>query len=208
MAKGILGKKIGMTQLFTEHGEVIPITVIEAGPCFVSQKKTVERDGYEAVQLSFDVKREKHVTNPEKGHAAKASVKPCKFVREFKFDDASALELGQEIKADLFAEGDMVDVVGISKGKGFTGMIKFGFSRGPMGHGSKYHRRVGSLGAKGPARVFKGRPLPGRKGNDRVTIQNLQIVKVDQERNLLLIKGSVPGAKKSYLMVKQAVKSK
>lgn len=208
MAKGILGKKIGMTQIFTEQGVVVPVTVIEAGPCFVSQIKTEDRDGYNAVQLSFDVKRDKHVNGPEKGHAAKASTKACKFVKEMNFDDAAAFELGQEVKADLFAEGDLVDVVGISKGKGFTGMIKFGFSRGPMGHGSKYHRRVGSLGAKGPARVFKGRPLPGRKGNDRITVQNLEIVKVDAERNLLLVKGSVPGAKKSYLMVKQAIKSK
>lgn len=207
MAKGILGKKIGMTQIFAEDGRVIPVTVIEAGPCKVTQKKTVEKDGYTAIQLAFDEVPERKVNKPLKGHFAKAGLKPHRYIREIRVEDIEAYEVGQEVKADIFAEGEIVDVVGTSKGKGFAGAIKrLGFRRGPAAHGSKYHRRVGSLGAKGPARVFKGRPLPGRLGGDRVTVQNLQVVKVDPERNLLLVKGAVPGARKSYLIIKSAVK--
>lgn len=207
MAKGILGKKIGMTQIFAEDGRVIPVTVIEAGPCVITQKKTVEKDGYAAIQLAFDEVPERKVNKPLKGHFDKAGVKPHRYTREFSVDNVDSYEVGQELKADVFAEGDIVDVVGTSKGKGFQGAIKgLGFRRGPSAHGSKYHRRVGSLGAKGPARVFKGRPLPGRFGGDRITVQNLEVVKVDAERNLLLIKGAVPGARKGYVMIKSAVK--
>lgn len=208
MAKGILGKKVGMTQLFTEDGLVIPVTVVEAGPCTVVQKKTVETDGYNAIQVGFGDKRENLLNKPEKGHLAKAGVKTARYIREFRLEDASTYEVGQAITADVFAEGEFVDVVGTSKGKGFAGGIKrHGFHRGPMAHGSKYHRRPGSLGAKGPARVFKGRRLPGRMGGVRVTVQNLQIVKVDAERNLLVVKGAIPGPKNSLVVVKNSVKA-
>ncbi|AVX21807.1 MAG: 50S ribosomal protein L3 [Bacillota bacterium] len=208
MAKGILGRKVGMTQLFTEDGKLIPVTVIEAGPCVVVQKKTVETDGYNAIQVAFGDVKETRVNKPLKGHFAKAGVQPKRYVREFRVDNVDEYQVGQEIFADIFAEGEAVDVTGISKGKGFAGAIKrHGFARGPMAHGSKYHRRVGSLGAKGPARVFKGRPLPGRMGGERVTVQNLQVVKVDRERNLLVIKGSVPGNKNSLLIIKPSVKA-
>ncbi len=207
MAKGILGKKLGMTQIFLEDGTVIPVTVIEAGPCFVSQIRTNDRDGYSAVQIGFSQKKEYKANKPEKGHFSKAQVLPCRFIREINFDNADDFQLGQELLVDLFAEGDLVDITGTSRGKGFTGMTKLGFQRGPTAHGSKYHRRVGSLGAKGPARVFKGRPLPGRTGGDTVTVQNLHVVRVDKERNLLLVKGAIPGAKKGYLIIKSAVKN-
>lgn len=209
MSKGILCKKIGMTQVFIEGGRLIPVTVVEAGPCFVVQKKTVAIDGYNAIQLSFDELSEQAANKPAKGHFRKASLKPFRFTREFKVNDIDTYEVGQEIKADVFTVGDKVDVVGTSKGKGFAGMIKrHNGHRGPMKHGSKYHRRTGSLGAKGPARVFKGRNLPGRMGGERVTVQNLEVVRVDADKNLILIKGAVPGAKKSLLVLKPSVKAK
>ena len=209
MSKGILGKKIGMTQIFTAEGRVVPVTVVEAGPCPVVQKKTVATDGYNAIQLGFSVLRESLSNKPRKGHFQKASLKPMRYVREFRISDVESFEIGQEVKVDLFTVGDKIDVVGTSKGKGFAGMIKrHNASRGPMAHGSKYHRRTGSLGAKGPARVFKGRELPGRMGGERVTIQNLEVVRVDAEKNLILIKGAVPGANKSLLILKPSVKAK
>ena len=207
MSKGILCKKVGMTQVFIENGKLIPVTVVEAGPCYVVQKKTVAQDGYDAIQVGFGEIPEHVANKPSKGHFAKASIKPLRYIREFKVSDIDTYELGQEIKADVFAAGDKIDVVGTSKGKGFAGMIKrHGAHRGPMKHGSKYHRRTGSLGAKGPARVFKGRALPGRMGGDRVTVQNLEIVRVDADKNMILIKGAVPGAKKSLLVLKPSVK--
>ncbi|MBS4197863.1 50S ribosomal protein L3 [Lederbergia citri] len=207
MTKGILGRKIGMTQVFAENGELIPVTVIEAAPNVVLQKKTVETDGYEAVQLGFEDKREKLANKPEKGRFAKANTAPKRFVREFNGINLDEFEVGQEVKVDIFAEGDLVDVTGISKGKGFQGVIKrHGQSRGPMSHGSRYHRRPGSMGAVDPARVFKQKALPGRTGGERITIQNLPIVKVDAERNLILVKGNVPGPKKAMLEIKTGIK--
>jgi len=209
VSKGILGKKIGMTQIFTTEGRVVPVTVVEAGPCPVVQKKTVATDGYNAIQIGFSFLRESLSNKPRKGHFEKASLKPMRYVREFRINDVESYEIGQEVKADLFTVGDKIDVVGTSKGKGFAGMIKrHNASRGPMAHGSKYHRRTGSLGAKGPARVFKGRKLPGRMGGERVTIQNLEIVRVDVDKNLILIRGAVPGANKSLLILKPSVKAK
>ncbi|MBM7646859.1 large subunit ribosomal protein L3 [Scopulibacillus daqui] len=208
MTKGILGKKLGMTQIFAENGEVIPVTVVEAASNVVLQKKTEENDGYNAIQIGFEDKKESRTTKPEKGHAEKANANAKRFVKEIRDVNLDEYELGQEIKVDIFKEGDVVDVTGISKGKGFQGSIKrHNQSRGPMSHGSRYHRRPGSMGAIDPMRVFKGKNLPGRMGGERITIQNLEIVKVDAERNLLLIKGNVPGAKKSYLTIKSAVKS-
>lgn len=208
MTKGILGRKIGMTQVFAENGDLIPVTVVQAEPNVVLQKKTIETDGYEAIQLGFEDKREKLANKPEKGHVAKANTEPKRFVREFRGVNVDEYEVGQEVKVDIFAEGDLVDVTGISKGKGFQGSIKrHGQSRGPMSHGSRYHRRPGSMGPIDPARVFKGKALPGRMGGEKVTVQNLQIVKVDTEHNLLLIKGNVPGAKKALLKIKSAVKA-
>ncbi|HHW06081.1 MAG TPA: 50S ribosomal protein L3 [Clostridia bacterium] len=207
--KGILGKKLGMTQVFNDEGMVIPVTVIEAGPCVVVQKKTVENDGYTAVQLGFEARSERRVNKPLKGHFAKAGVKPFHYLREFKVENADDYQVGQEIKVDVFAAGDKVDVKGISKGKGFAGGVKrHGFGRGPMAHGSKYHRRPGSLGAKGPARVFKGRKLPGHMGHRTVTVQNLEVVKTIPERNLLLVKGAVPGPRKGLLVITQSKKAK
>jgi large subunit ribosomal protein L3 len=197
-----------MTQIFDEAGRAIPVTVIEAGPCTVVQKKTEENDGYNAIQLGFGVAKEKDLNKPQKGHFEKAQLSLLRHLKEFRVDDVSAYEPGQEIKVDVFAAGDYVDVVGISKGKGFAGGIKrHGMHRGPMKHGSKYHRRPGSLGAKGPARVFLGRKMPGRAGGQRVTVQKLQVVKVDPERNLLLVKGAVPGPKKSLVTIKSSVKA-
>ena len=208
MTKGILGRKIGMTQVFAENGILIPVTVVEVAPNVVLQKKSVDSDGYVAVQVGFEDKREKLSNKPEKGHVAKANTAPKRFIREFRGDDLVAYEVGQEVKVDIFAAGDIVDVTGISKGKGFQGSIKrHGQSRGPMAHGSRYHRRPGSMGPVAPNRVFKGKLLPGRMGGDQVTVQNLEIVKVDVERNLLLIKGNVPGAKKALLKIKGAVKA-
>ncbi|WP_042453953.1 50S ribosomal protein L3 [Neobacillus dielmonensis] len=208
MTKGILGRKIGMTQVFAENGNLIPVTVVEVAANVVLQKKSVETDGYTAIQVGFEDKREKLANKPEKGHAAKANTAPKRFVREFREDDLAGYEVGQEVKVDIFAAGDLVDVTGISKGKGFQGSIKrHGQSRGPMAHGSRYHRRPGSMGPVAPNRVFKGKLLPGRMGGEQVTVQNLEIVKVDAERNLLLIKGNVPGAKKALLKIKGAVKA-
>ncbi|KXG08732.1 50S ribosomal protein L3 [Anoxybacillus rupiensis] len=209
MTKGILGRKIGMTQVFAENGDLIPVTVIEATPNVVLQKKTVENDGYEAIQLGFEDKREKLANKPEKGHVAKANTAPKRFIREIRGANAAEYEVGQEVKVDIFAEGDMIDVTGVSKGKGFQGAIKrHGQSRGPMAHGSRYHRRPGSMGPIAPNRVFKSKELPGRMGGERVTVQNLKIVKVDVERNLLLVKGNVPGPNKGLVVIKSAVKAK
>jgi large subunit ribosomal protein L3 len=208
MTKGILGRKIGMTQVFAENGNLIPVTVVEVAPNVVLQKKSVDSDGYTAVQVGFEDKREKLANKPEKGHVAKANTAPKRFIREFRGDDLAAYEVGQEVKVDIFAAGDIVDVTGISKGKGFQGVIKrHGQSRGPMAHGSRYHRRPGSMGPVAPNRVFKGKKLAGRMGGEQVTVQNLEIVRVDTERNLLLIKGNVPGAKKALLKIKGAVKA-
>ncbi|MDQ0163570.1 50S ribosomal protein L3 [Bacillus alveayuensis] len=209
MTKGILGRKIGMTQVFAENGDLIPVTVIEATPNVVLQVKTVENDGYEAIQLGFEDKREKLANKPEKGHAAKANTAPKRFIREVRGANIEEYEVGQEVKVDIFSAGDIVDVTGVSKGKGFQGAIKrHGQSRGPMSHGSRYHRRPGSMGPIAPNRVFKSKELPGRMGGERVTVQNLEIVKVDAERNLLLIKGNVPGPKKALIEVRSAVKAK
>jgi large subunit ribosomal protein L3 len=208
LKKAILGKKVGMTQVFTDQGLAVPVTVIEAGPCHVVQKKTVEKDGYSAIQVGFGVKREKLFNKPLKGHFNKAGVRPLRFLREFRLEGSEDYQVGQEIKADLFSPGEKVDVVGTSKGRGFAGGIKrHGFHRGPMAHGSKYHRRPGSLGAKGPARVFKGRKLPGHYGAERVTVQNLEVVRVDADRNLLAIKGAVPGPRGGLVVVRDSVKA-
>lgn len=208
MSKGILGRKLGMTQVFTEKGEAVPVTVIEAGPCIVLQKKTQEQDGYSAIQVGYGEIREKLVNKPLKGHFQKAHVKPLRFIREFRLDSPDDYQVGQEIKANIFNSGEKVDVTGTSKGKGFAGGIKrHGFHRGPMKHGSKYHRRPGSQAAKGPARVFKGRKLPGHMGAERVTVQNLEVVRVDSDRNLLLIRGAVPGPRRSLVVVRSAVKT-
>jgi large subunit ribosomal protein L3 len=208
MTKGILGRKIGMTQVFAENGNLIPVTVVEAAQNVVLQKKSVESDGYVALQVGFEDKRDKLANKPEKGHVAKANTAPKRFIREFSGVDVTGYEVGQEVKVDIFAAGDVVDVTGISKGKGFQGVIKrHGQSRGPMAHGSRYHRRPGSMGPVAPNRVFKGKLLPGRMGGEQITVQNLEIIKVDVERNLLLIKGNVPGPKKALLKIKSAVKA-
>ncbi|GEK30788.1 50S ribosomal protein L3 [Kurthia zopfii] len=208
MTKGILGRKIGMTQVFAENGDLIPVTVIEATPNVVLQKKSVETDGYEAIQLGFEDKREKLANKPSKGHVSKANTAPKRFIREIRNADLAEYEVGQEVKVEIFAEGDVVDVTGVTKGKGFQGVIKrHGQSRGPMSHGSRYHRRPGSMGPVAPNRVFKQKKLPGQMGGTVVTIQNLAIVKVDVERNLLLVKGNVPGSKKALVTVKTAIKA-
>jgi large subunit ribosomal protein L3 len=209
MTKGILGRKIGMTQIFAENGEVIPVTVVEAEPNVVLQKKSLETDGYEAIQLGFADKKESRTNKPAKGHADKAGTQPKRFVKEIRGANLDDYEVGQEVRVDTFSEGDVIDVTGISKGKGFQGVIKrHNQQRGPMSHGSRYHRRPGTMGAIDPMRVFKGKKLPGRMGGDKVTVQNLSIAKVDTERNLLLIKGNIPGAKKSHVIIKSAVKAK
>ena len=206
--KAIMGIKIGMTQIFDENDKAVPVTIIEAGPCTVLQKKNSETDGYSAIQVGFYNLKEKQVNKPARGHFKKANVKPLRFIKEFRVKDIEAYEIGQELKADLFNPGDMVDVVGTSKGKGFAGAVKrHNFSRGSMGHGSKYHRGPGSLAAKGPARVFKGRKLPGHMGRERVTVQGLKVVKVYPERNLILIKGSIPGPRKGLVIIKDSVKA-
>ncbi|MGN0321864.1 MAG: 50S ribosomal protein L3 [Oliverpabstia sp.] len=209
MKKAILATKVGMTQIFNEDGVLTPVTVLQAGPCVVTQVKTVENDGYSAVQVGFVDKREKLVNKPMKGQFDKAGVSYKRFVREFRFEDAESYEVAQEIKADIFVAGEKVDATAISKGKGFQGAIKrHGQSRGPMAHGSKYHRHAGSNGAcSDPSRVFKGKKMAGHMGNKKVTVQNLEIVKVDAENNLLLVKGAVPGPKKSLVTIKETVKS-
>ena len=208
MTKGILGKKVGMTQIFTESGELIPVTVVEATPNVVLQVKTVETDGYEAIQVGYQDKREVLSNKPAKGHVAKANTAPKRFIKEFKNVELGEYEVGKEIKVDVFQAGDVVDVTGTTKGKGFQGAIKrHGQSRGPMSHGSRYHRRPGSMGPVAPNRVFKNKRLAGRMGGDRVTIQNLEVVQVIPEKNVILIKGNVPGAKKSLITIKSAVKA-
>ena len=208
MTKGILGRKVGMTQFFTENGELVPVTVIEATPNAVLQVKTVETDGYEAVQIGYQDLRDVLTNKPAKGHAAKAKTAPKRFIREIKDVELGEYEVGQELKVDMFVAGDIVDVTGTSKGHGFQGVIKrHGQSRGPMSHGSRYHRRPGSMGAADPLRVFKGKKLPGQMGGKRITIQNLEIVKVDVENNVILIKGNVPGSKKSLIEIKSARKA-
>jgi len=209
MEKAIIGKKIGMTQIFDEKGLVIPVTVIEAGPCIVAQVKTIETDGYNAIQLGYGDVKENRINRPEKGHFTKAKLALKKHLREFRVSEIADVTVGNEIKADVFETGDKIDVQGTTKGKGFQGVIKrHGQSRGPMGHGSMYHRRPGSMGAcSTPSRVFKGKKLPGHMGNTTVTIQNLKIVKVDIEKNAILVKGSVPGNKGVILKIKDAVKA-
>lgn len=209
MTKGILGRKIGMTQIFLENGDLIPVTVVDVTPNVVLQKKTVETDGYNAIQLGYEDKPERLANQPEKGHVAKANTAPKRFISEIRDVNIEEYEIGQEVKADIFQEGTIVDVTGISKGKGFQGAIKrHGQSRGPMSHGSRYHRRPGSMGPIAPNRVFKSKELPGRMGGEQITIQNLEIVKVDTDRNVLLIKGNVPGPKKSFLKIRTAIKAK
>ncbi|MGE5417916.1 MAG: 50S ribosomal protein L3 [Acidobacteriota bacterium] len=206
--KGILALKIGMTQVFSNDGKAMAVTALEAGPCVVLKKKTAETDGYQAIQVGFMGVKDKKVNKPQRGQFTKANVKPTKWVREFRVEDANQYEVGQEIKVDIFQEGDVIDVQGFTKGKGFAGGIKrHGFHRGPMAHGSKYHRRPGSLGAKGPARVFKGRKMPGRLGHEKITVQNLQVVRVYPEKNIILVKGAVPGPQKGLLTIKNAVKA-
>lgn len=210
MKKAIVAKKIGMTQVFNqETGEMIPVTVLEAGPCVVTQVKTVEHDGYSAVRVGFGEIREKLVNKPDKGQFAKAGVEVKRMLEELKLDDAENYKVGDVIKADMFAVGDKVDASGVSKGKGYQGAIKrHGFGRGPMEHGSKYHRHAGSLGSSTtPGRVFKGKKLPGHMGNVARTVQNLEIVRVDAEQNLLLVKGSVPGPKKAVITIVSSVKA-
>ena len=209
MKKAILATKVGMTQIFNDEGVLIPVTVLQAGPCVVTQVKTEENDGYSAVQVGYMDKREKLVNKPMKGHFDKAGVSTKRFVREFKLDNAAEYELGQEIKVDVFEAGDHIDATPISKGKGYQGAIKrHGQSRGPMAHGSKYHRHAGSNGAASdPSKVFKGKKMPGQMGNKQITVQNLEVVRVDAENNLLLVKGAVPGPKKSLVTVKETVKS-
>ncbi|NMB42210.1 MAG: 50S ribosomal protein L3 [Firmicutes bacterium] len=207
MEKGILAKKIGMTRLFDEEGRAVPVTVLEAGPCTVVTKKTPDKDGYKAIQVGFKVTGKNRLNKPLIGHFDKSGVPSLKFVRELRVSDPDKYEIGQEIKADVFTAGEYVDVTGISKGKGFAGTIKrHGHSKGAMTHGSRYHRGPGSLGAVGPSRVFKGHPLPGRMGGERVTVQNLRVVKVDPNKNLLLIKGAVPGPRNGLLIVKNSIK--
>ena len=206
--KGILGKKLGMTQIFTEEGIVVPVTVVEAGPNVVTQVKTVEKDGYNAIQVGFEDAKEKSLNKPQKGHLAAANVLK-KHLKEFRVDAVEEFTVGQEIKADLFAAGEKIDVTGTSKGKGFQGPIKrHGQSRGPESHGSRYHRRPGSMGACSfPGRVFKNKKLAGHMGSVKVTVQNLEVVKVDADKNLILVKGAIPGAKGSVVTIKEAVKA-
>jgi len=213
MKKAILGKKLGMTQKFLPDGRLVPVTVIMAGPCTVVQKKTMEKDGYEAVQFSFDTLPEnrvkKLVSKPEAGHFDKAGVAPARHLREFRLEDTASYEVGQTLSASQFEAGEKIDITGTSKGHGFTGSIqRWNQSKGPMTHGSKYHRGVGALSANSdPSKVFKGRNMPGHYGVERVTIQNLEIVEVDAERNLLLVKGAVPGPKNSLLLVRNSCKA-
>ena len=209
MNKTIIGKKLGMTQIFNENGIVVPVTVIEAGPCTVTQVKTEETDGYSSIQLGFGDVKEKHLNKPLKGHFAKSKLALKKHLREFRVNSVDEVKVGDEIKVDVFEQGDKVDIQGITKGKGFQGVIKrHGQHRGPMGHGSMYHRRPGSMGSTStPGRVYKGKKLPGHMGCETVTIQNLDVVKIDTDKNVILVKGSVPGAKGAILKIKKSVKS-
>ncbi|MCX7883948.1 MAG: 50S ribosomal protein L3 [Caloramator sp.] len=209
MKKAIVGRKLGMTQIFNEEGKVVPVTVIEAGPNVVIQKKTIETDGYNAVKIGFGDVREKLLSKPVKGQFEKANLKLKRFIKELRLEDISALEVGSEIKADIFQVGDKVDVTGTSKGKGYQGVIKrWNANRGPMSHGSKYHRAVGSMGASSfPSRTFKNKKMPGHMGNVKSTILNLEVVRVDAERNLILIKGAVPGPKKGLVIIRDSVKA-
>ncbi len=209
MKKGIIGKKIGMTQIFDEKGNVIPVTVIEAGPCVVAQKKTAEKDGYDAVQLGFQDAKEKHLTKAEKGHYEKAGVSLKRHLKEFRLDDCSAINVGDVITADTFAAGDKVDVTGMTKGRGFTGCVKRWNHRIlRMTHGTgPIHRQPGSMGVIDPARIFKNKKMPGQYGNEQVTVQNLKVVKIDAEKNLIAVKGAVPGAKDGILFIRDSVKA-
>ena len=208
MKKAMLATKVGMTQIFNENGALVPVTVLQAGPCVVTQVKTAENDGYKAVQVGFVDKREKLVNKPQKGHFDKAGVSYKRYVREFKFENAEEYSVKDEIKADIFAAGDKIDATAISKGKGFQGAIKrYGQHRGPMAQGSKFHRHQGSNGsATTPGRVFKGKGMPGHMGSKKITVQNLEVVKVDTDNNLILVKGAVPGPKKSLVTIKETVK--
>lgn len=209
MAKGILGKKIGMTQIFSEAGTLIPVTVIEVTPNVVLQKKTVETDGYNAVQLGYGNKPARLANKPETGHAAKAKTDPKRFIKEIAGEEMLAFEVGQMVKGNIFAVGELVDVTGTSKGKGYQGVIKrYNFGRGPMAHGSGFHRGIGSMGAIAPARIKPGKKMPGRMGGVIKTVQNLEFIKYDEANNVVLIKGNVPGAKNSYVMITNAVKAK
>ena len=209
MAKGILGRKIGMTQIFSAQGDLIPVTIVQAEPNVVLQVKTVETDGYNAVQLGFADAKEKNSSKAQIKHAQKANTNPKRFIKEIAGDEMLVFKAGQEVKVNIFTEGEIVDVTGTSKGKGYAGVIKrHNFHRGPMAHGSGYHRGTGSMGSIDSARIFKNKKMPGRLGGEQVTIQNLQIVKVDVERNIILVRGNVPGAKKSYVMISNASKAK
>ncbi len=207
--KAILGKKIGMTQIFTEDGRVVPVTVVKAGPCVIVQKKTTDKDGYNAVQVGFGAIKENRVNKPTAGQFKKINVAPVKYLREFRTDDIAEIEPGSEYKADIFEAGEKIDVSGTSKGKGFLGVIaRWGQHRGPMTHGSRYHRRPGSMGAcASPAKVMKGKRLPGHGGHEKVTVQNLEVVKVDAGKDLILIKGAIPGANGGLVTIRKSVKS-
>ena len=209
MKKAILGRKLGMTQVFNENGKIVPVTVIEAGPCVVVQKKTTEKDGYEAIQVGFDDVREKLVNKPKAGHFNKAGVSLKRILKELRLEDCSGYEVGQEFKADVFAPGEKIDVSGVSKGKGFQGVIKrWNAHRGPMSHGSKFHRAPGSMGASSdPARTFKNKKLPGHMGNVNTTVLNLEVVKVMADKNIILIKGGVPGPNKGFVVIRNSVKA-
>lgn len=209
MKKAIIGKKIGMTQIFDKEGKAVPVTVIQAGPNTVIQKKTMEKDGYSSIQVGFEDLDEKKLNKPMKGHFEKAKVATKRYIRELRLEDSASFEIGQELKADVFAEGDRVDISGVSKGKGTAGVIKrHNAHRGPMRHGSKFHRAPGSMGASSdPSRTFKGKKLPGRMGNENTTVQNIEVVKVDAEKNYMLVKGGVPGIRGSLVMIKDTVKA-
>lgn len=206
MIEGLIGKKIGMTQTFDEEGNVIPVTVIEAGPCTVIQRKTVEKDGYSSIQMGIVEEKDKRTNKPMAGHFKKAEVNAARIIKEFRFDEGSEVKEGSQFHVDIFSEGDKVHVVGISKGKGFAGVMKrWGFSGGRKTHGSMFHRKSGSVGASAyPSHVFKGKKMPGHMGDDRVTIKNLQVIQTDKEKNLLVLKGSVPGAAGGYVLIKKA----
>ncbi len=208
MKKAILAKKIGMTEIFDDAGNAVAVTVLQAGPCTVIAKKNSDKDGYTAVQVGFEPVEERKLNQPQLGHFAKAGVAPHRYLREFRLEDTSELEVGDQIKVDIFSPGDLVDVGGITRGKGFAGSIKrHGQHRGPMSHGSHYHRGPGALGSVDAARVFKGRKLPGRMGGDTVTVQKLKVVSIDPEKNIILVKGAVPGPRKGVLLVTDSSKA-